>query len=47
MLSDNNQAVIKAFISTSRYLDDLHYNDSPYFDQMVRLIHISHRNTAK
>ena len=35
-LSDNNQAdVIKAFNSTSRYLDDLFNIDNPYFEQMV------------
>ena len=34
-LSDNNQAdVVEAFISTSRYLDDLLNIDSPYFAQM-------------
>ena len=35
-LSDNNQAdVIEAFIYISRYLDDLLYIDTPYFEQMV------------
>ena len=35
-LSDNNQTgVIEAFNSTSRYLDDLLYIDSPYFEQIV------------
>ena len=35
-LSDNNQAdVIKAFKSTSRYLDDFLIIDNPYFEQMV------------
>ena len=35
-LSDNNQAdVVKAFNSTSRYLDDLLKIDNPYFEQMV------------
>ena len=34
--SDNNQAnVVEAFNSTSRYLDDLHITDYPYFAQMV------------
>ena len=40
-LSDNNQAdVVKAFNSTSRYLDDLLNIDNPYFDQMVSHIHV-------
>ena len=36
-LSDNyhSDVVVKAFISTSRYLDDLLNSDNPYFDQMV------------
>ena len=34
-LSDNNQAAIEAFNSTSRYLDDLLNIDCPYFEQMV------------
>ena len=35
-LSSNNQAdVIKAFYSTSRYLDDLLNIDNPYFEGMV------------
>ena len=35
-LSDNNQtAIIKAFNSISRYLDDLLNIDNPYFEQMV------------
>ena len=35
-LSDNNKAaVIEAFISTSRYLDDLLNIDNPYFKLMV------------
>ena len=39
-LSDNNQAnVIKAFNSTSRYLDDLLNIDNPYFKQTVRQIY--------
>ena len=40
-LSDNNQTdIIEAFNSTSRYLDDLHYIDNPYFEQTVG--HIYH-----
>ena len=40
-LSDNNQAdVVKAFNSTSRYLDDLYiYIDNSYFEQMVSQIY--------
>ena len=39
-LSDNNQAdIIKAFNSTSRYLDDLLNIDNPYFEQMVGQIY--------
>ena len=39
-LSDNNQAdAIKAFNSTSRYLDDLLDIDNPYFKQMVDQIY--------
>ena len=35
-LSDSNRAdVVKAFNSTSRYLDDLLNIDNPYFEQMV------------
>ena len=35
-LSDNNQAdVIKAFKSTSKYLDDFLIIDNPYIEQMV------------
>ena len=35
-LSDNNQsAIIVAFNSTSRYLDDLLNIDCPYFEQVV------------
>ena len=38
-LSDNNQTeIIEVFNSTSRYLDDLHNIDNPYFEQMVRYI---------
>ena len=37
--SDNNLAdVVKAFNSTSRYLDDLFNINNPYFAQMVRYI---------
>ena len=39
-LSDNNQTdIIEAFISTSRYLDDLLNIDNPYFEQMVGQIY--------
>ena len=39
-LSDNNQTdIIKAFNSTSRYLDDLLNIDNPYFEQMVSQIY--------
>ena len=39
-LSDNNQTdIIKAFNSTSRYLDDLLNIDNPYFEQMVGQIY--------
>ena len=39
-LSDNNLAdVVKAFNSTSRYLDDLLNIDNPYFEQMVSQIY--------
>ena len=39
-LSDINQAdVVEAFDSTSRYLDDFLYIDTPYFEQMVRQIY--------
>ena len=35
-LSNDNQAdIIKAFNSTSRYLDDLLYIDNPYFEGIV------------
>ena len=36
--SDNQADVIKAFNSTSRYLDDLLYIDNPYFERMVNKI---------
>ena len=37
---DNNQTdIIKAFNSTSRYLDDLLYTDNPHFEQMVGQIY--------
>ena len=39
-LSDNNQTdIIEAFNSTSRYLNDLHNIDNPYFKQMVGQIY--------
>ena len=37
--SDNQADVIKAFNSTSRYLDDLHNIDNPYFEGMVNQIY--------
>ena len=39
--SDNQADVIKAFNSTSRYLDDLLNIDSPYFEGMVNQIYPS------
>ena len=40
-LSDNNQAaVIEAFNSTSRYLDDLLNIDNPYFEKILSDISI-------
>ena len=39
-LSDKNQTdVIEAFNSTSRYLDNFHYIENPYFEQMVGKIY--------
>ena len=39
-LSDNNQTdIIKAFNSTSRYLDDLQNIDNPHFEQMVDIFY--------
>ena len=39
-LSNDNQAdIIKAFNSTSRYLDDVSYIDNPYFEGMVNIIY--------
>ena len=39
-VSDNNQTdIIGAFNSTSRYLDDLHNIDNPYFEQLVGQIY--------
>ena len=39
-LSNDNQAdIIKAFDSTSRYLDDLLNIDNPYFEGMVNQIY--------
>ena len=37
--SDNQADVIKAFNSTSRYLDDHHNIDNPYFEGMVSQIY--------
>ena len=36
---DNQDYVIEAFNSTSRYLDDLLDIDNPYFEGMVKQIH--------
>ena len=36
---DNQADVIEAFISTSRYLDDLLNIDNPYFEGMVKHIY--------
>ena len=41
LLSDNQADVIKAFNSTSRYLDDLLNIDNPYFEGMVNQIYPS------
>ena len=38
-LSDNNQADVEGFNSTSRYLDDLLKPDNRYFEQMVGQIY--------
>ena len=39
-LSGDNQAdIIEALNSTSRYLDDLHYIDNPYFEGMFNQIY--------
>ena len=35
---DNQADVIEAFISTSRYLDDILNIDNPYFEGMVKQI---------
>ena len=37
--NDNQAAIIKAFNSTSRYLDDLLNIDNPYFEGMVNQIY--------
>ena len=40
LLSDNNLTdIIKAFNSTSRYLDDLLNIDNPYFEQILSQIY--------
>ena len=47
-LSDNKQAdVIKAFHSTPRYLDDLLYIDTHYFEQMVGQVYPTELQTNK
>ena len=38
-LSDNNQNFIEAFISTSRYLDDVLNIGNPYYEQMLSHIY--------
>ena len=45
--SDNQADVIKAFNSTSRYLDDLLNIDSPYFEGMVNQIYPSELQLKK
>ena len=39
LISDNQADVIKVFISTSRYFDDLLNIDNPYFQGMVNQIY--------
>ena len=49
-ISDKKQgSVIEAFISTSRYLDELLNIDNPYFEQLVSQIYPAKRqlNEAK
>ena len=41
LYSDNQADAIKAFDSTSRYLDDLLNIDNPYFEGMVNQIYPS------
>ena len=36
---DNQDDIIEAFNSTSRYLDDLLNIDNPYFEEMVNQIY--------
>ena len=38
-VNKNQNNIIEAFNSTSRYLDDLHNIDNPYFEQMVGQIY--------
>ena len=38
-LNHDNQAVIEAFNSISRYLEDLLNNDNPYFEGIVKQIY--------
>ena len=45
--SDNQNDVIKAFNSTSRYLDDLLNIDNPYFEGMVNQIYPSESQLNK
>ena len=45
--SDNQADVIKAFNSTSRYLDDLRNIDNPYFEGMVSQIYPSELQLKK
>ena len=47
-LSDNNQTdIVEAFISTSKYLDDLINIDNPYFEQMVGHIYPTELQLSK
>ena len=47
-LSENNLTdIIKAFNSTSRYLDDILYIDNPYFVQTVGQIYPTERHLNK
>ena len=39
LFNDNHADIIKAFNSTSRYLDDLLIIDNPYFEGMVNQIY--------
>ena len=46
-LSDVKEAaIIEAFNSTSRYLDDLLNIDNPYFEGMIKFIEFIHLNCS-